>query len=164
MPKNNKVTKRVFAKIAETNGRKGAYDSFLGIDKEMGLPETDLLISMKERYSEIAKDCVDDVKILAALEEIIIQMRAKNVIDSELRLSLSRDYIYARTLFYRKDNKINDIRVVVGKVDQYGDDLDKLINDQIFRTICWAALTKVMDKEIEANINQLNLIFNEKII
>lgn len=168
MPKNNKVTQRVFAAIAETGGRKGSYDKFLSLDRELGLQEDKMLAQMKEKYSEIAKDCVDDIKILAALEEIIIQIRAKQVIDSELRLSLSRDYIYARTMFYRKDNKINDIRVIVGKTTDFGTaplfgtNVETLIQDEKFRFICKRKLLDAMDKEIETNVQQLNLIYNEK--
>jgi hypothetical protein len=85
------------------------------------------------------------------MEEIIIQMRCKEVIDSELRLSLSRNYIYARSLFYRRGNKINDIRVVVGRVEDHGTDLDALMKDQVFRDVCTSTLLGHMDREIEAN-------------
>ena len=156
MPRNNKVTERVFANIAETGGRKGSYDKFLAIDREMGLQESDLLIKMKEKYSEIAQDCVDDIKVLAALEEIIVQIRAKEVIPTELRLSLSRDYIYARSIFYRRGNQINDIRVVVGRTTEFGDELDELIRDTNFRTLCETKLIEAMDKEIMKNVEYLN--------
>jgi hypothetical protein len=159
MPRNNKITERVFADIAETGARKGAYDKFLAVDEDLGLQESETLTAMKEKYHDLTKECVDDIKALAAVEEIIIQIRAKEVIDSELRLSLSRDYIYARSLFYRQGNQINDIRVVVGKASQYGSDLDKLIKDDIFRTICWNALTNAMNNEIEKNIKNLTLVY-----
>lgn len=155
MPRNNKVTEKVFANIAETGGRKGAYDKFLAIDQEMGLEINEPLQQMKEQYAAISKTCAEDIKVLAALEEIIIQMRAKQVIDSELRLSLSRDYIYARSLFFRRRNQINDIRVVVGQVEEYGDELDNLLNDPIFRSICKKKLIEAMDKEIEKNVQYL---------
>lgn len=155
MPRNNKVTEKVFANIAETGGRKGAYDKFLAIDHEMGLEISEPLQQMKEQYAAISKTCAEDIKVLAAMEEIIIQMRAKQVIESELRLSLSRDYIYARSLFFRRRNQINDIRVVVGQVKDYGDDLDNLLKDPIFRSICKDKLIEAMDKEIEKNVQYL---------
>lgn len=158
MPRNNKVTERVFAHIAETGGRKGAYDMFLAIDQEMGFEVPEPLKQMKRQYDAIVKSCSDDIKVLAALEEIIVQMRAKKVIDSELRLSLSRNYIYARSLFYRRDNQINDIRVVVGRTEEYGVDLDILIDDPEFRLLCKTKLIESMDKEIEKNIEYLNQI------
>lgn len=159
MPRNNKVTGRVFAEIAETSRQKGAYDKFLAIDQEMGFQESESLKKLKKDYKVLVNDIATNIKVLAALEEIITQIRAKEAIDSELRLSLSRDYIYARSSFYRKDNKINDIRVVVGKVEEYGDKLDKLIKDQNFRTLCKVKLIESMDKEININITNLNLIY-----
>jgi hypothetical protein len=164
MPRNNKVTGRVFAEIAETSRRKGAYEKFLAIDQEMGFQEmgfqeSEKLKEIKEKYSTLVQECADDIKILAALEEIITQIRAKEAINTELRLSLSRDYIYARSSFYRKDNKINDIRIVVGKVDEYGDELDELINDTNFRILCKEKVIEAMDKEININITNLNLIY-----
>jgi hypothetical protein len=164
MPRNNKITEKVFAEIAETNDKKGAYEKFLAVDELLGLPVGDPLKKLKKDYEVLVKVQVDDIKVLAALEEIIIQIRAKEVINSELRLSLSRNYIYARSLFYRRGKKINDIRVVAGKVSQYGTNLGKLLKDDIFRTICWSALIKAMDKEIEKNITNLNTVYKyEKI-
>jgi hypothetical protein len=164
MPRNNKITEKVFAEIAETNDKKGAYERFLAIDELLGLSVGEQLKNLKKDYEVLVKVQVDDIKILAALEEIIIQIRAKEVIDSELRLSLSRNYIYARSLFYRKGKKINDIRVVAGKISQYGTNLDKLLKNEVFRSICWSALIKAMDKEIEKNVTKLNTVYNyEKI-
>ena len=67
-------------------------------------------------------------------------------------------YVYARTLFYRKNKQINDIRVCIGQSDQYGTDLVGLLEDEEFRHICVIKLTEVMDKEIEVNINNLKLV------
>jgi hypothetical protein len=160
MPKNNKINKRIFANITENGNQKGNCDDFLNIDQEFGLNESPLLKQIKEKYSEIVKNCANDIKVLSALEEIIIQLRDKEIINSELRLSLSREYIYARSVFYRKENQINDIRVVVGKVEEYGSDLNQLITDTNFRIICISKLQEAMDKEILNNIANMNYIFN----
>ena len=160
MPRFNKVTEKVFASIAETNGRKGAYDQFLNIDNELGLSQSKLLKQMKEKYKDITQECKDDIQALALIEEIIIQIRSKEVIDAELRLSLSRDYIYARSTFYRRENQINDIRVIAGKVSDFGDDLDALVNDPGFKLICKSKLQEAMDKEIETNVKNLNLVYS----
>lgn len=158
MPRNNKVTGRVFAEIAETSRQKGAYDEFLAIDQKNGFQESDELKKLKEDYKLLVRDISTNIKVLANLEEIITQIRAKEAIDSELRLSLSRNYIYARSSFYRKDNKINDIRIVIGKVDEYGDELDELLRDTNFRILCKEKLKEAMDKEIKNNIINLNLV------
>jgi len=151
MPRTNKVTEKVFAEIAETPQKKGMYTTFLDIDRVMGLPEAPALMELKDLYDELTSENKGTISTLAALEEIIIQLRCKEVVESELRLSLSRNYIYARSLFYRRGNKINDIRVVVGTVEQYGDNLDDLIKDDSFRHVCYTFLMGAMNKEIEAN-------------
>ena len=155
MPRLNKVTEKVFAEIAETPQKKGQYTTFLNIDKVMGITESPALKEFKEMYDDLTAENKGTISTLAALEEIIIQIRAKEVIESELRLSLSRNYIYARSLFYRRGNKINDIRVVVGTTEDYGTELNVLLENEAFRTICWTALKKAMDKEIEANVEKL---------
>jgi hypothetical protein len=161
MPRTNKVTEKVFAEIAETPQKKAQYTTFLDIDRIMSLPEAPELMALKDEYSELTSDNRGTISTLAAMEEIIIQFRCKEVVESELRLSLSLNktktttYIYARSLFYRRGNKINDIRVVVGTTEEYGDDIDSLIKDENFRQICYNKLWKAMDKEIE--INKLNL-------
>lgn len=162
MPRNNKVTERVFADIAETGRKKGTYDNFLSIDQEMGLNESPALKAMKQKYTELAQEHAEDLKNLASLEEIIIQMRCKEVVNSEIRLSLSRNYIYARSLFYRRSNQINDIRIVVGKSDEIGDDLVSLLQDDDFMSFAKTKLLEAMDKEIEKNATNLNLVYNEK--
>jgi hypothetical protein len=164
MPRTNDVTKRVFADIAENHESKGAYDSFLELDKTMGLPESKSLIEMKEKYFDLVEDCKGDVQMLATLEEIIIQMRSKEVIDTELRLSLSRQYIYARSLFYRRGKAINDIRVIAGTTKDFGTDMDKLLEDPEFKLLCKNKLLEAMDKEIDKNVKTLNPVYvHEKI-
>jgi hypothetical protein len=158
MPRLQKVTEKVFAEIAESPQKKGAYTTFLDIDRVLGLPESPELLELKSMYKELVTECKEKIATLASLEEIIVQIRCKNVIDQELRLSLSRNYIYARSIFYRRGNQINDIRIVVGTTETYGDDLGELIEDNGFRGVCIVKLQKAMEKEIKNNINQLKTI------
>ena len=162
MPRFNKITQRVFADIAETHRKKGAYEKFLEIDEALGLPVSNKLRRLKEDYKTLAHDMSANIKTLANIEIIITQIRAKEVINSNLRLSLSRNYIYARSSFYREDNKINDIRVLVGLTEDHGTDLDKLLHDKVFRDVCVSTLQRAMDREIETNINQLNFIYKDE--
>lgn len=158
MPRLNKVTEKVFAEIAETPKKKGAYTTFLDIDRIMGLEESDKLKEFKEMYDELTQDAKGTLSTLAALEEIIIQMRCAEVIESELRLSLSRNYIYARSIFYRRGNQINDIRVVIGTTEKYPEPLDVLLKDESFRHICYTYLFEAMYKEINSNIVKLKTL------
>ena len=159
MPRYNRITERMFATIADDNTVRGTYKAFLAVDKNHNLPESESLKTLKEAYSSVIQNCIEDIKTLAMLEEIIIQTRCKEVIDKEIRLSLSRNYIYARSLFFRKDKEINDIRVMVGKTDDWGEDMESLIKDPKFLAIAKTMLLESMDKEIQNNINHLNQIY-----
>jgi hypothetical protein len=94
---------------------------------------------------------------LAKLEGVIMQMRAKELISEEVKLSLVRDeYIYARTIFYREDRETKDIRIIVGKTEFHGNDLEKLSRDETFMNLAKDKLAKAIDKEIQRNLNDLN--------
>jgi hypothetical protein len=164
MPRTNKITERVFSGLEKTRDRNGAHERFLALDGELGLQETKGLIAWKKRYADLAENFVDDLRDLALMEEIIIQMRAKQVIKSEIRLSLSRNYVYARSLFYRRGNQINDIRVVVGKTEEFGTSDFALLNirletDPAFLVLCVSKLETAMDLEIERTIVELNKVY-----
>jgi len=160
MPRHQKVTEKVFAEIAETPQKKGSYDTFLNIDSVLGLPEDGQLKELKDLYSEIIEDQKNSISALAAIEEVVIQIRCKRVINKEIRLSLSRNYIYARSIFYRRGNTINDIRVVVGTTQEYGSLLDVLIDHPTFRPLCVSKLQEAMNKEIETNIEKIQTFKN----
>jgi len=160
MPRVQKVTEKVFAEIAETPQKKGSYTTFFNIDKVLGLPETEKLTELKNMYHDIITESKGTISTLAALEEIIIQIRCKSVINSELRLSLSRNYVYARSIFYRRGNKINDIRVVVGTTVEWGSNLDVLLVHGGFRDHCINILSSHMDKEIEKNDKLLKTLIS----
>jgi len=161
MPRSNKITACVLP------NRMGSYIEFINLDANMGLNVSDLMKSIKTEYLDLMTDHYDHLEKMSKLEEIIIQFRCKEVIESELRLSLNRNkkndmtYVYARSLFYRSKNKIKDIRVCIGSVDQYGNDLNELITNAEFREICVSKLKGVIDKEIESNINNLKIVTNE---
>jgi hypothetical protein len=160
MPRLQKVTEKVFAEIAETPQKKGAYTTFMDIDHVLGLPEDEQLKELKNIYNEIIEDQKNSISALAAIEEVVIQIRCKNVIEKELRLSLSRNYIYARSIFYRRGNQINDIRVVVGTTEEYGSLIDVLIDHPTFRSLCVSKLQDAMKKEIMSNINKIEILKN----
>jgi len=156
MPRTNKVTERVFTDISKTS-----IDDFLHIDEEMDLQVSAIHASMKKAYNALSKEAefIEVLENLAGVEEIIVQLRCKQVINSELRLSLSRNYIYARSTFYRRGKEINDIRVVVGLTNDFGSDIESLINNTFFRVMATRKLEEAMDKEIEKNLHSLTKIY-----
>jgi hypothetical protein len=153
MPKHNNVIERVFSEITTSDIQK-----FLDFEKNTGLQETENQTAIKKLYTNILGQNIESIKELASIEEIIIQMRCVEFIKSNLRLSLSRDYIYARSLFYRRGKEMNDIRVIVGKTDEYGDKINELIEDPNFRIICTEKLVEGMNKEIINNIKLVKSI------
>lgn len=159
MPKTNEVTRRLFADIAKPPTELSSYYRFLSVDEELSLPVSEELKKYKNLYDVHTRDHADEIRFLASIEEIIIQIRCKEMIESELRLSLSRNYIYARSMFYRRGKEINDIRVIIGTVETYGDNLGELLKDESFRLLCYTSLVIAMKIEIEKNINQLNTVY-----
>jgi hypothetical protein len=154
MPRLNNVMKRIFGDMSAKS-----VEDFLRIEEDLGLQELPIQAAWKKRYKGLSAEFLEDLESLAIIENIIIQLRCKLLIDSELRLSLSRNYIYARSLFFRRGKEINDIRVVVGTVDIWGDKIDELINDVDFRQNCKVELLKSMEKEIQKNIANLNKVY-----
>lgn len=158
MPRTNKITARV---VPENTG---AYQEFLNLDERTRSEVSDLLRLFKSEYEKMALIYKTPIDMMSCLEEIIIQIRCKEVINEELRLSLNLNkkkdmsYVYARTLFYRRNKQINDIRVCIGSSEQYGDDLVGLLEDEEFRVLCKTKLTEVIDKEIDMNIINLKLV------
>ena len=82
----------------------------------------------------------------------------KKMISRELRLSLSRNYIYARSIFYRRGLVINDIRVIMGTTDEFGGNLKVLLKDPEFREKAIAKIENQMNNEISLSMNQLNVL------
>jgi hypothetical protein len=92
---------------------------------------------------------------VAILEETILQLRAKENI-REIKLSVVREeYIYARSPFYRKGSSTKDIRVIVGRTDINGDDLNRLEKDIQFMERAKRKIQVAMDKVISENKNEL---------
>jgi hypothetical protein len=73
---------------------------------------------------------------------------------SEIKLSIVRDeYIYARSPFYRRGGSTKDIRVIVGRTDINGDDLNRLSKDIKFMEICQRKIKTAMSAVIQQNKN-----------
>jgi len=96
---------------------------------------------------------------LASLEEIIMQLRSRDNVCEDFKLSIVREYIYARTPFYRRDKGTKDIRVIVGLTEFYGEDTRNLMGNKEFVSKAASKLTDAMDVEISANISQYKKIF-----
>ena len=95
-------------------------------------PASEELKSLTKVYSNSVDQITDKLNYLAKLEELILQMRAmENLV--EIKLSIVRDdYVYARSPFLRIGSSTKDLRIIVGKTDSLGNDLEKLEKDDVF--------------------------------
>jgi|SRR6056300_341936 hypothetical protein len=151
---NNKVkhVQGVFTEMVGTPKELSQFEIFL-----KGEPEgssTDLK-NLTGTYRNVVTKWKSQFDTVALLEETILQMRAKESL-SQIKLSVVRsEYIYARSPFYRRGGSTKDIRVIVGKVDLDGDDLDMLAKDLKFMERAKRKIQTAMDKIIAENRNEL---------
>jgi hypothetical protein len=152
MGRVNKLTDGVFADLVGTSKEIDKYDEFLNcIDSK-----SKNLKNLRKEYEIMTGSNKKLFNKLAKLEEIILQIRAKESMvnggTEELKLSLVRDYLYARYPFYRKGMTTKDIRVIVDKSEFWGDDLNRLTKNNEFMTKAVEKLEKVMSVEIDYNV------------
>ena len=150
MSKNEKYVNGVFTEMVGTDETISTYDVF--INRGPKEPSQDL-----DKYTNMYKGAILKFKTnfekMALLEEIIMQIRSKENI-TDIKLSIVRnDYIYARAPFYRRGGTTKDIRVIVGKIEFDGSDLNRLAKDLNFMDKCKRKLSVVMDKVITDNKN-----------
>lgn len=109
----------------------------------------------KTVYKELIDKNKNDLDLLAILEETIMQIAYRNQAKDNFKLSEVRGYIYVRAPFYRMFSKAKDIRAVVGKISEYGNDLVKLYSDPEFTLLAKLKIEGVMTKKIEENIIEI---------
>lgn len=150
-------SKGAFASLTGDDGGKNMYDKFIQDTVKIKTDSADLGKFMELYKTRIAKLEPELVR-LSKIEEILLQIRAKESI-KDIKLSIVRNYIYARTAFYRHDKKVKDVRVVVGKVSDYPQDIMTLQRSRKFISMCKNKLTDVMVTEIANNIRSFKKIY-----
>jgi hypothetical protein len=158
MGRENRLTGGVFTEIVGTKDKTSAYDKFLRVNEDLDIPQTEELTKYSNMYKNNIRMMKSGFETLAKLEEIIMQLRSKETIMDELKLSLVREYIYARALFYREGKGTKDIRVIVGKTDVHGEDIELLGNTVEFMELAKGKLLNAMDLEIKENVRILKNI------
>ena len=155
MGRVNKLTDGVFVDIVGTAKEINLYTEFLNnIDSK-----SKNLKSLRKEYDALTGQNKNLFEKLAKLEEVIMQIRAKELImtgPSDVKLSLVREYLYARYPFYRKGMLTKDIRVIVDKSEFWGDNLNVLLKNKEFMTKATDKLSKAMDEEINSNLHEYN--------
>jgi len=157
MGRVNKLTDGVFTGIVGNASEVSTYDRFINLQGDLSnSKESDELL--KEYQSVITENKVTFDR-LSSLEEIIMQLRSRDNIGDDFKLSIVREYIYARTPFFRRDKGTKDIRVIVGLTEFYGEDTRNLMGNEEFVNRAIMKLTDAMNQEISANISQYKKIF-----
>ncbi len=158
MGRFNKLVNGVFVDIVGTDNERSSYDIFM--DLESKNMSKDLNGFLREYKSIITKNKTM-FEQLARLEEIIMQMRSIENID-DIKLSLVREYIYARCSFFRMGKTSKDIRVIVDNIEFWDNDVDKLFANEKFMEKAKNKLVYAMTNEINSNIETYKTLYNEK--
>lgn len=149
----NKLTKGVFINIM--SGDIDNITKFLNEQASL----TEGTQSFYKEFKTIVEDHMDTFDKLSMLEEIILQGRAINNM-GDIKFSTVRDYIYARTDFFRNEKFTKDIRVIVAKISDVtdnGDDLDIVYKDQRFIDVAKSKLINMMKKELNKSMTNFQL-------
>lgn len=153
MGRFNQTIDGVFTDLVEV-GQIPSYDKFVNYGNDIK-PSKELKKFTTE-YKNLVKVFGPTVEKLATLEEIIMQMRAKETIE-DVKLSLVRDYLYARCSFFRRGKLSKDIRVIVDKAEFWDvKNIEDLTNNKDFMDKAVSKLTKAMETEIKNNIYEYN--------
>lgn len=147
MGRVNKKTAGVFTEIVGNTEQLGSYDVFIGEEKTA----SKLLKPFLQQYKTNVVKMKTHYERMAQLEEIIMQIRSRENMD-DIKLSLVREYIYARCSFYRNDKIAKDIRIIIDTTEKYGKNLRKLSKNAEVIEIAKKKLHDAMTKEINNNI------------
>ena len=145
----------VFTTIVENK----EYDLFLQSDNAIGIIETPEIIKYKSLYDKIVNDNKPEFELLAKIEEVIVQLRCKESIQP--KLSIVKGYVYARSLFYRMGKEIKDIRIIAGRADNLGTNLDVLLAEKDFISRTIKKLEIAMEKELLINLSLIEELEEE---
>lgn len=162
MGRVNKSTAGVFTDIVGDQKSIPTFLHFQTIQEELKKASPEL-----NRYLEAYKKTVDKNKltfeVLARLEDLIMQLRTReNMNSKDIRLNVVRGYIYARIPFHRKDRESKDIRVIIGRTEDWGTDLKKLLGNKKFIAAAKEKLTSAMTEVIDESIELANTAWIDK--
>mgnify|MGYP000126382166 FL=1 len=157
MGRVNKLTDGVFTGIVGNASEVSSYDRFINLKEDYATSKESN--EFLKEYQTVITENKTVFDKLASLEEIIMQLRSRDNVCEDFKLSIVREYIYARTPFFRRDKGTKDIRVIVGLTEFYGEDTRNLMGNKEFVSKAASKLTDAMDVEISANISQYKKIF-----
>jgi hypothetical protein len=147
-------TNGVFIDLIGSDTNVPSYDVFLNIGNTTTNNKN--LNKFTNEYKEMVTKNKSTIVRMAKLEEIIMQIRSIDDM-SEIKLSMVRNYIYARAPFYRMGKVSKDIRIIVDKVDFWSTDLKRLRENEIFMNKAKSKLIDTMTEEVRSNMEEYEL-------
>ena len=160
MGRVNKTIGGVFVDIVGSASRISKYDEFINSGKN--LKSSKSLKAITADYKKLIDAQKDQYRVLADLEQLILQKRVReNLNPKDIKLSVLREYIYARISFYRTNTSTKDIRVLVGFSDMYGKTLKDIAKNKIFQQDATIKLQDAMDFEIAENERLMQEVKNK---
>ena len=147
----NKITNGVFIDLIGSDTQVPSYDVFTNYENTN---KNKKLSKYTKEYKDLITKHKSTIIRMASLEEIIMQLRSVEELNSNtIKLSLVRDYIYARAPFFRLGKVTKDIRIIVDRSEFWTTDLDSLLTNQEFMNKAQKKLLDAMNEEIKENIN-----------
>lgn len=157
MGRVNKTIDGVFVDIVGSASRISRYDEFINQGNQ--LKASKALKQYTAQYKKLIDSQKDQYRVLADLEELIMQKRVReNFNPKQIKISILREYVYARITFYRTTTSTKDIRVLVGMADMYGKNVKDIAKNKDFIVHATLKLEEAMDAtiaETEANFKEI---------
>jgi len=166
MGRVNKTTEGVFVNVVGTSKERSSYDQFITrSDNTDESGEYCLADFVTEYRNKVSKHKMD-IQQLANLEVIIMQIRALTNMKECVKLYTVRNtYVYGRCPFFRSDNDINEVRVLIDPIDLYFPDgtadLTILSGNELFMDRVYDKISTVMRYEIEENVDNYKKIYSK---
>lgn len=160
-----KLNNGVFSKITGNSEVRPQWEQFINNSGETDLYPEIGLARLTEHYKEVVQEIKVDLQKLSDLETIILQGRAMSKLIGNVKLYTVKDkYIYARVPFYRTDNDINELRVLIDPIDLHFPDGDAdpeiLIGNEEFMKKVYYKLQKIMLETISDNVDNFQKIYS----
>jgi hypothetical protein len=160
-----KLNNGVFLKVVGDQETIPQWKQFMTEDGTDPNPENGLARFI-ESYELTVTEIKTDLQKLADLEVIILQARALSNLFGNVKLYTVKDkYIYARTNFYRTDNNINELRVLIDPIDLHfpngGADPEILFGNDDFMKKVYDKLSDTMMLTLRENVDNFIKIYSK---
>ena len=160
-----KLNNGVFLKVTGNQEQRPQWEQFMIDDHGTDLHPEIGLARFEQLYKERVTGMKSNLQELADLEVIILQIRAlSNLIGNVKLYTVKYKYIYARFNFYRVDNDINELRVLIDPIDLYfpdgAADLEILFGNEEFMKKVYYKLRTTMLTTIIENVDNFTKIYS----